>query len=500
MGTIRAPGLPYSPLHQQEIGMFKKSAVVLAVTAVTAIGSLAYWQGDFDSIKQSHAVTTAPVAIQTGKSLPDFSALVDQAGGAVVNISVVQKAQPAGPAAGIDPSDPFYEFFRRFQGQGQGQAPNEAPRQGVGSGFIVSADGLILTNAHVVADASEVTVKLTDKREFKAKVLGVDRRTDVALIKIDASGLPTVRIGNSSQVRVGEWVAAIGSPFGFENSVTAGIVSAKARVLPDENYVPFLQTDVAINPGNSGGPLFNMSGEVVGINSQIYSRTGGYMGLSFAIPIEVAMKVKDDLQKFGKVSRGRLGVNIQPLTKELADSFGLKSVQGALVSAVEPNSAAAKAGIEPGDVVISVNDKAIEQPADLVRAVGDTHPGASVSLKVWRQGASRDLVARLGETAAEKTAAAEEPAQATPKLGLSVRPLSSDEKQQLGGRGGLVVENVAGPAAAAGIVPGDVILAVNNQPVSSVGDLRRLLPQGKGSVAMLVQRENQRIYIPVRIG
>ena len=274
----------------------------------------------------------------------------------------------------------------------------------------------------------------------------------------------------------------------------------RRALLPDESYVPFLQTDVAVNPGNSGGPLFNMNGEVVGINSQIYSRTGGYMGLSFAIPIEVAMKVKDDLQKFGKVSRGRLGVNIQPLTKELADSFGLKSVQGALVSAVEPNSAAAKAGIEPGDVVVAVNDKAIEQPADLVRAVGDAHPGASVSLKVWRQGASRDLVAKLGEAAAEKTAAADEPAQPTPKLGLSVRPLSGEEKQQLGGRGGLVVEEVAGPAAAAGIVPGDVILAVNNQPVSSVGDLRRLLPQGKGSVAMLVQRDNQRIYIPVRIG
>jgi serine protease Do len=246
--------------------------------------------------------------------------------------------------------------------------------------------------------------------------------------------------------------------------------------------------------------LFNMNGEVVGINSQIYSRTGGYMGLSFAIPIEVAMKVKDDLQKFGKVSRGQLGVNIQPLTKELADSFGLKSVQGALVSGVEPNSAAARAGIEVGDVVVAVNDKPIEQPADLVRAVGDTHPGASISLKVWRQGANRNVVAKLGGAAPEQAAAVEGPAQATPRLGLSVRPLSGDEKQQLGGRGGLLVENVSGPAAAAGIVAGDVILAVNNQPVTSVGDLRRLLPQGKGSVAMLVQRENQRIYIPVRIG
>jgi serine protease Do len=476
--------------------MFRKSFAMLAVAAVALIGSLAYWQGDFAPIKQSHAVSAAPAVAQTGRALPDFAALVEAAGPAVVNISVVQKVR----TAGIDPGDPFYEFFRRFQGQGGGPAPQEAPQQGVGSGFIVSADGLVLTNAHVVAEAGEVTVRLTDKREFKAKVLGVDRRTDVALIKIDAKGLPTVRIGNSAQVRVGEWVAAIGSPFGFENSVTAGIVSAKARVLPDETYVPFLQTDVAINPGNSGGPLFNMNGEVVGINSQIYSRTGGYMGLSFAIPIEVAMKVTDDLQKYGKVSRGRLGVNIQPLSKELADSFGLKSAQGALVSAVEPNSAAAQAGIQPGDVVVSVNDKAIEQPADLVRAVGDTRPGASVALKVWRQGSTRDLVAKLGETSPEKIVATEEPAQPAPKLGLSVRPLSADEKQQLGGRGGLVVEDVAGPAAAAGIVPGDVILAINNQPVASIGELRRLLAQGKGSVAMLVQRENQRIYIPVRIG
>ena len=480
--------------------MFKKTFITLAVAAVAAIGSLAYWQGDFSAIKDSHAVSAQPVAVQNGRGLPDFSALVEQAGPAVVNISVVQKVRTAGPAAGMNPDDPFYEFFRRFQGQAP--QPREEQQQGVGSGFIVSADGLVLTNAHVVADASEVTVKLTDKREFKARVLGVDRRTDVALIKIDARDLPTVRVGNSSQVKVGEWVAAIGSPFGFENSVTAGIVSAKARVLPDENFVPFLHTDVAINPGNSGGPLFNMNGEVVGINSQIYSRTGGYMGLSFAIPIEVAMKVKDDLQKYGKVSRGRLGVNIQPLTKELADSFGLKSTQGALVSAVEPNSAAARAGIQAGDVVLTANEQTIEQPADLVRAVGDAKPGAGIKLKVWRQGTAREMVARLGEAAPEQAAANDEqqPVQPSAKFGLSVRPLSGEEKQQIGARGGLVVEDVAGPAAAAGIVPGDVILAVNNQPVNSIAELRRLLPSSKGSVAMLVQREGQRIYIPVRIG
>jgi serine protease Do len=476
--------------------MLRKTFAVFTAAVVAVAGALAFWQGDFDSIKTSHAVTSPAVAAAGGKTLPDFATLVDQVGSAVVNISVVQKVRTAGAAPGLDPDDPFYEFFRRFQMP----APRETPQQGVGSGFIISPEGHILTNAHVVADAGDVTVRLTDKREFKARVLGVDKRTDVALIKIDGSNLPTVRVGNSAQVRVGEWVAAIGSPFGFENSVTSGIVSAKARVLPDENFVPFLQTDVAINPGNSGGPLFNLNGEVVGINSQIYSRTGGYMGVSFAIPIEVAMKVKDDLQKFGKVSRGRLGVNVQPLTKELADSFGLSSLQGALVSAVEPNSAAARAGIEAGDVVVSVNEKAIEQPADLVRAVGETRPGSSIALKVWRQGKLRELTAKVGEAPAEKAAANVESGSASPKLGLTVRPLSGEERQQLGGRGGLLVEDVAGPAAAAGLAPGDVILSINNQTVASAADLQRLLPRSKGSVALLVQRENQRLFIPLRVG
>jgi len=477
--------------------MLKKTFVILAAEAVAAIGALSFWQGDFNSIRSSHAVSVQPAAVQSGRVLPDFASLVDQVGPAVVNISVVRKVRTAGPAAGLDPNDPFYDFFRRFQMP----APQEAPQQeGVGSGFIISPEGLVLTNAHVVADASEVTVRLTDKREFKAKVVGIDKRTDVALIRIEGRDLPSVRVGNSSGVRVGEWVAAIGSPFGFENSVTAGIVSAKARVLPDENFVPFLQTDVAINPGNSGGPLFNMNGEVVGINSQIYSRTGGYMGLSFAIPIEVAMRVKDDLQKFGKVSRGRLGVNVQPLTKELAESFGMSSAQGALVSAVEPNSAAARAGIESGDVVVAVNDRAIEQPADLVRAVGETRPGANVTLKIWRQGELRELIAKVSEAPAEKTSAAEESVQPAPKLGLTVRPLSGGEKQQLGGNGGLLVEEVSGPAAAAGLEPGDVILAINNQPVNNPKDLQRVLPRSNGSVAILVQRDKQRLFIPLRIG
>ena len=476
--------------------MLKKTFVIFAVAFVAGVGALAFWQGDFNAIKASHAVSSPALTTQGARTLPDFATLVDQVGSAVVNISVVQKVHTAGPASGMNPDDPFYEFFRRFQAP----TPRETPQQGVGSGFIINPDGLVLTNAHVVSDAAELTVRLTDKREFKARVLGVDKRTDVALIKIDGSNLPTVRIGNSAQVRVGEWVAAIGSPFGFENSVTSGIVSAKARVLPDENFVPFLQTDVAINPGNSGGPLFNLNGEVVGINSQIYSRTGGYMGLSFAIPIEVAMKVKDDLQKYGKVSRGRLGVNVQPLSKELAESFGLSAPQGALVSAVEPGSAAARAGIEAGDVVMAVNDTAIEQPADLVRLVGETRPGSNVVLKVWRQGKLRELSAKLGEAPAEKTAAVEEEGGSAPQFGLTVRPLSSQEKQQLGGAAGLIVEDVAGPAAAAGLAPGDLILSINNQPVANAKDLQRLLPRSKGSVAILVQREKQRLFIPLRIG
>jgi len=474
----------------------KKPFIVLAVTALALIAVLALQHGTFAPISTSLAVTSQPQVTQAVRPLPDFSVLVEQAGPAVVNIGVVQKIRTAGPDSGLSPDDPFYEFFRRFQVP----APQAVPQQGVGSGFIISPDGYILTNAHVIDGASEVTVKLTDKREFKARVVGVDRRTDVALIKISGSGLPTVRIGDSSQAKVGAWVAAIGSPFGFENSVTAGIISAKARVLPDENYVPFLQTDVAVNPGNSGGPLFNMNGEVIGINSQIYSRTGGYMGLSFAIPIEVAMKVKDDLQKFGKVSRGRLGVAVQPINQQLADSFGLKGPHGALVNAVEPDSPAANAGIAPGDVILGVNDRAIEQPADLVRAIGDAKPGQAVTLKIWRKGETRELSARLGEMTPEKTAAVTGDAGQSGKLGMAVRPLNGDEQKQLGTSGGLVVEEVDGPAASAGIEPGDVILAVNNQEIKTIGQLRRLIDKSRGTVAVLVQRDKQRIYIPIRLG
>jgi len=475
----------------------KKFAVVLAVCATATI--LGFEGGRLSTISSTQA-QTPQTQRSAASALPDFSALVEQNGPAVVNISTTAapvRTQMQLPQIPGEPGDPIQEFFRRFQIP---MPQGDAIRRGVGSGFIVSADGYILTNAHVVDDATEVTVKLTDKREFKAKVIGVDRRTDVALVKIDARDLPMVRIGDAAKARVGEWVAAIGSPFGLENTVTAGIISAKSRSLPDEGYVPFIQTDVAINPGNSGGPLFNMAGEVIGINSQIYSRTGGYMGLSFAVPIDVAMKVKTDLQKFGKVSRGRLGVTIQGVTQELADSFGLKKAQGALVSAVEPKSPADKAGVKTGDIILAVDGRDIENSIDLPRAIGESRPGTAVTLKVWRQGKTQELRASLGEAPAEKLAKADSESKAKPsKLGLSVRPLTEEERKRIEAEGGLLVEQSEGPAARAGVQAGDIILAFNNQTVKTVDQLRRLVDRSRGSVALLIQREGNKIYVPIRL-
>jgi serine protease Do len=439
--------------------------------------------------------------------LPDFAQLAEQVGTAVVNISVVQQQRAE---AGLSPDDPFYDFLRRFgipaPGMPGGPRGGGNPiARGIGSGFIVSADGYILTNAHVVEEAAEVTVRLTDKRELKAKVVGADKRTDVALIKVEASGLPVVRIGDPDQARVGEWVVAVGSPFGFENSVTAGIISAKARRLPDETYVPFLQTDVAINPGNSGGPLFNLGGEVIGINSQIYSRSGGFMGISFAIPIDVAMKVKDQLQRHGKVERGRLGVAIQGLDKELAQSFGLEEAAGALVANVEEGSPADKAGLKAGDVVLGVNGAKVTDSTDLPRIIGDMRPGSAARLQVWRDRKSRDLTVTLGAQQAEESTAAARPRsprterQNTGKLGLSGRALSAQEARQLGVAGGLLVEETGGPAARAGIQAGDVILALNNQPVTGVEQFRNLLEQAGDRYALLVQRGSGRIYVPIKL-
>ena len=330
------------------------------------------------------AVVTAGAVAQV-RDLPDFTRLVEEQGAAVVNISTTQSPRRAGPpqAPGME-DDEMLEFFRRFVPRPPSAGPRPETRS-LGSGFIISADGYILTNAHVIDAADEITVRLTDKREYKARVVGADKRSDVALIKIDASGLPTVRVGDPGRLKVGEWVVAIGSPFGFDNTVTAGIVSAKGRSLPQENFVPFIQTDVAINPGNSGGPLFNMKGEVVGVNSQIYSRTGGFMGLSFAIPIDVALDVQRQLLEKGRVSRGRIGVVIQEVTRELAQSFGLDRPRGALVNSVEKGSPADKGGIEATDIITRFDGKEVESSSDLPRIVGGTRPGSRVSVDVWRR-------------------------------------------------------------------------------------------------------------------
>ncbi len=470
----------------------------------SAIAIAAYLGGSTFGLPDSYAVSEPPAAttaVPLVRGLPDFSSLVEQVGPAVVNISTTQATRTRAPdALPFQPGDPFYEFFRRFAPpQGQ-QAPR--PRQGIGSGFIVSADGYVLTNAHVVAEASEVNVKLTDKRDFKARVVGVDRRTDVALLKVEANGLPYVRMGDASKIKVGEWVVAMGSPFGFDSTVTAGIVSAKSRNLPDESYVPFIQTDVAINPGNSGGPLFNLDGEVIGINSQIYSRTGGFMGLSFAIPIDVAMKVKDQLQQYGKVSRGKLGVVIQPLTKDLARSFGLERDKGALVASVEDGSPAARAGVKSGDIIVGVNGARVEQSSDLPRIIGEMRPGQVANLRLWRDGTERDSRVTLAElTPTPETLASADPQAETASvpLGVAVRPLTQDEAKELGVANGLLVERSDGAAARAGIQPGDAILALNGQSVTSIDQFRKLVSRAGNRVAVLVQRGEGRIYVPIRL-
>jgi serine protease Do len=430
-------------------------------------------------------------------ALPDFSSLVDKYGPAVVNVSVTGTVKTNTQMfPGMDPDDPFWQFFRRFQPMPRG----EQPVRGLGSGFIVSPEGIILTNAHVVDGADEVTVKLTDKREFKAKVVGVDKQSDVAVLKIAASNLPTVKLGDSAGVKVGEWVVAIGSPYGFENTVTAGIVSAKGRSLPEDNYVPFIQTDVAVNPGNSGGPLFNMKGEVVGINSQIYSRTGGFQGLSFAIPIDVAVKVKDQLQQYGHVTRGRLGITIQGLDQQLAESFGLKKPTGALISAVEKNGPAAKAGLEPGDVILKVDGKEISQSNELPGKVAELKPGSTTTLQIWRKGSARDVKVTVGELKDKTVASNAGGDHEGGRLGLAVRPLTREEQQEADVNGGLLVSDASGPAAKAGIQPGDVILALNGTSVKSVEQLRDLVGKAGKHIALLVQRQDAKIFVPVDLG
>ena len=442
---------------------------------------------------------TTPRAQQSG--LPDFTVLVERQGPAVVNVVTTRKARGAGAGAIELPDDPIFDFFRRFMPNPPGSGP-EAPGQGIGSGFIISADGYILTNAHVVADSDEVMVRLADSREFKGKIVGTDIRTDVALLKVSATGLPTVTPGNSENLKVGEWVAAIGSPFGFVNTITAGIVSAKGRSLPDESFVPFIQTDVAVNPGNSGGPLLNLKGEVVGINSAIYSRTGGYMGVSFAIPIEVALDVGRQLQQTGKVTRGRLGVQIQALTPELAKSFKLEDTKGVLVASVEPNSPAAKAGLQPGDVILSFDGKPVQSANELPRIVAATKPGTPVTLDLWRNGARRQVKATLAEFPTEALAqqSAPETKQAPNRLGLTVRELAPAQRKALGIDYGLVVESTSAPNGQ--IQRGDIIIAVNNVYFKSADEFNKLVQQqpAGGIVALLVRRGDAALYIPMRIG
>ena len=449
-------------------------------------------------------VAAAPVASTASgeaHALPDFSALVEAVSPAIVNIKAISEVDAAATPGNIPvpKDDPLYEFFRRF---GAPEARHE-PTQGLGSGLIVTSDGHILTNAHVVQDATDVTVKLTDRREFKAKVIGADRRSDIAVLKIDANDLPIVKIGDPDKIKVGEWVAAIGAPFGLENSVTSGIVSAKSRTLPDSNYVPFIQTDVAVNPGSSGGPLLNLHGEVIGINSQIYSRTGGYMGLSFAIPIDVAKKVEKDLVEHGRVRRGRLGVGIQTVDQALAKSFRLEEPAGVIVNGIEQGGPADKAGIKPGDIVLRFAGKEVGRPNDLPTLVAATKPGTKTSLEVWRKGSRKTLPVTVGELPDDGVATARKPAmpaQNGDPAGLAVRPLTAEEREQVKTEGGVVVENVEGAGARAGIQPGDVILRVNEKPVGNTDELRREISGSGDVVALLVQRDNKRVYVAVTPG
>ncbi|MES2944668.1 MAG: DegQ family serine endoprotease [Pseudomonadota bacterium] len=500
----------------------KNTSLVVALLTAGAIGGAGV--GAFNAlhtpsvaaplVSGSAAGLLSPVLNTSGTALPDFPQITERYGPAVVNISVTgtTKVADSGNSADGDEEafsgDPFLEFFRRFQ-QGQGMNPDqrrgmpqqEAPSRGQGSGFIVSSDGIILTNAHVVKDAREVSVKLTDRREFRAKVLGSDPKTDVAVLRIDAKDLPVVSIGKTSELRVGEWVLAIGSPFGFENTVTAGVVSAKGRSLPDDSAVPFIQTDVAVNPGNSGGPLFNARGEVVGINSQIYSRSGGYQGVSFAIPIDVAARIKDQIVATGKVDHARLGVAVQEVNQAFANSFKLDKPEGALVSTVEKGGPADKAGLQSGDVIRKVNGQAIVSSGDLPAVIGMASPGDSVKLEIWRQGAAKELTARLA-SASDKTEqiASKKEALNQGKLGLALRPLQPDEKQEAGVDSGLLVQQSSGAAAMAGVQSGDVLISINGMPVKNVEQVRAAVAKSEKSVALLILRGSDKIFVPVNLG
>jgi serine protease Do len=456
------------------------------------------------------AAALALPPVVSAQALPDFTELVERVGPSVVNIRTMERGRASAPGAGeVDPS--MEEFFRRFgipmpgrPGPRSGPRGDDEPQQrGVGSGFILSADGFIMTNAHVVDGADEVLVTLTDKREFKARIIGADKRTDVAVVKIDASGLPFVKIGDVNRLKVGEWVMAIGSPFGLENSVTAGIVSAKQRDTGD--YLPFIQTDVAINPGNSGGPLLNLRGEVVGINSQIYSRSGGFMGISFAIPIDEAMRVSDQLRTNGRVIRGRIGVQIAPVTKEVAEAIGLGKPTGALVQSVEAGGPADKAGVEAGDIITRVDGKVVEKSGDLPRLVGGTRPGSKATLQIFRRGATKELSVTVGEFEPERPSrrAQAEPSGAAPvksALGITASDLTEAQKRELKVKGGVRVDAVEGAAARAGLREGDVILSVDNAEVTDLRQFATLAAKVEKAraVSVLVRRGEWVNYLVIR--
>jgi serine protease Do len=508
-----------SAWREESLMNLKNSAMIVSAGVVVALGAAAGLKavgaansGDA-AIPAAIAAEYKPAAPIPFAGAPNYRAIVAANRAAVVGVTTESKGtdaaddgdeddqgQPNGNSQGNGRANPFGDnpLFRFFQMPNQPRA-DEMPVHGLGSGFIVRPNGVILTNAHVVDGASTVTVTLADHREYKAKVLGKDKATDVAVIKIDANDLPTVHMAPSSTVQVGDYVLAIGAPYGLEETATAGIVSAKGRSLPNDRSVPFIQTDVAVNPGNSGGPLFDGYGNVVGINSQIYSNTGGFQGVAFAIPIEVATRIQNEILKTGKVEHARLGVGIQPVDASLAKSFHLDMPRGALVSTVEPDSAAARAGIKSGDVILQYNDSNLFDEGQLSAAVAMASPGDPAKLKIWRDGKTIDLTAKLdavpGQGELVRTAAT-----GAGKLGLGVRPLTSDESSQSGIAAGLLVERVQGAAAHAGIRAGDVVLAVDGTAVSNVNELRSMIDKHDGPVALLIQRGEQRIFIPVQLG
>ncbi|MDB5927076.1 MAG: protease Do [Betaproteobacteria bacterium] len=474
----------------------KRNHWVLALIALAVLGAgaAAYKHDHLSTGEITTAASPAPARTSdVGRGPVDFSAIVQRYGPAVVNISTTG-LMSADAAKQLDP-----DALKQLFGGTPPTAQPEVPVHGEGSGFIVSPDGIVLTNAHVVDGASEVIVKLTDKREFRAKVLGSDPVTDIAVLRIDAKNLPTVHLGRAADVRPGEWVLAIGSPFGFENSVTAGIVSASRRPLPGDGSVPFIQTDAPVNPGNSGGPLFNTAGDVVGINSQIYSATGGFQGISFAIPIDVAARVEQQIVSTGHATHPQLGITIEEVSQPLAQSFGLKEPQGALVASVTPGSAAARAGLQPGDVILRANGQSIVESDDLPELVDKASPGDRLALELWRKDAALNLVATLGQARAIMQTSGT--AQALPdSLGLVVRPLDRDEQREAKVDAGVIVERAGGRAALAGIQPGDIVLAVNGVAVRSADALRLTLGRLNGTAALLVQRGDTRVFVPVPVG